>query len=240
MLERAMADLSRLSHAEREVLNLLAEGHTAKSIASRLGLTPGSVNDRLRSARRKTGVSSSRELARLLHADERWDPKNGTEKIGLAGAPPIRQLEETPAGKTKRRPIFLGVFVVATLASGAGALLAMALVSSNADNSSRPHIVSTFPANNARIKPGKLALTVTFDQAMSPGSYSFVQHDAATFPSCQKIPSQSADGRKFILQCVTEPQRDYLVGFNSPTHHNFTSAVSRAPSEPLIIRFSTR
>ena len=56
-------DLSRLNEAERRVLGLLAEGHTAKSIANTIGSTPAAVNERLREARRKTGVGSSRELA---------------------------------------------------------------------------------------------------------------------------------------------------------------------------------
>ena len=71
-------DLTRLNAAEVQVLELLADGHTAKSIASLTGRSVVSVNERLRQARRKTGVSSSRELARLLKAQ-----KNGHEQIGL-------------------------------------------------------------------------------------------------------------------------------------------------------------
>ncbi len=54
---------------------MLAAGHTAKSIAVRLDRTESSINERLRDARRKTGVGSSRELARLLDAQEYWDKK---------------------------------------------------------------------------------------------------------------------------------------------------------------------
>jgi DNA-binding CsgD family transcriptional regulator len=63
-------DLSRLTEREREALRLIAQGHTAKSIANLAGSTPVAVNERLREARRKTGVSSSRELARLLRSEE--------------------------------------------------------------------------------------------------------------------------------------------------------------------------
>ena len=63
-------DLKRLTKNERQVLRLLAEGHTAKTIATELAVTPTAVNERLREARRKTGVGSSRELARLLRAEE--------------------------------------------------------------------------------------------------------------------------------------------------------------------------
>lgn len=72
MLEQGAksVDFSRLNDAERRVLHLLAEGHTAKSVANELGSTPAAVNERLREARRKTGVGSSRELARLLKSQE--------------------------------------------------------------------------------------------------------------------------------------------------------------------------
>jgi DNA-binding CsgD family transcriptional regulator len=71
-------DLSRLNQTERCVLRLLGEGHTAKSVAIELDVTAVAVNERLREARRKTGVGSSRELARLLKAQE-----NRAKQLGL-------------------------------------------------------------------------------------------------------------------------------------------------------------
>lgn len=64
-----------LSEREKETLRLLLRGHDAKSIARDLGLSIHTVNERLRTARRKMGVSSSREAARLLAAGERDDPQ---------------------------------------------------------------------------------------------------------------------------------------------------------------------
>lgn len=65
--------LSALSRREREILQMLAAGHTAKSIAAQLGRSEASINERLREARRKTGVGSSRELARLLASQKDCD-----------------------------------------------------------------------------------------------------------------------------------------------------------------------
>lgn len=65
--------LAALNDNELEVLRLLASGHTAKSIAASLGRSETAINERLREARRKTGVGSSRELARLLDARKIWD-----------------------------------------------------------------------------------------------------------------------------------------------------------------------
>lgn len=67
------AETAALNDKEVEVLRLLAAGHTVKSIAVTLGKSEASINERLRDARRKTGVGSSRELARLLDAQKIWD-----------------------------------------------------------------------------------------------------------------------------------------------------------------------
>lgn len=62
-----------LTDREMEILGLLVAGHTVKTIAARLGRSETSINERLRSARRKTGVGSSRELARLLDLQKTCD-----------------------------------------------------------------------------------------------------------------------------------------------------------------------
>jgi len=101
-------DLDRLNDAERQVLQLLAEGHTAKSVANELGSTPAAVNERLREARRKTGASSSRELARLLKSQENRD-----EQMGV-GKPPLLPAHGPVAGAEPWRP-HTGVVAMTTL-----------------------------------------------------------------------------------------------------------------------------
>lgn len=109
-------DLHRLSAAEREVLALLAAGHTAKSIATLTGRSEGAVNERLRDARRKTGVGSSRELARLLRQQENRDEEIGVALPGATDAMPLR-----PAGGRDRH--LPKVVVMITLLTATGALL---------------------------------------------------------------------------------------------------------------------
>ena len=53
-------DLDALNPAECEALALLAEGHTAKSIAELTGRSVAAINERLREARRKTGIGTPR------------------------------------------------------------------------------------------------------------------------------------------------------------------------------------
>lgn len=65
--------LAGLTDKELEILRLLTAGHTVKTIAVRLGRSEASINERLRDARRKTGIGSSRELARMVDAQKIWD-----------------------------------------------------------------------------------------------------------------------------------------------------------------------
>ena len=79
-----------LTEREKETLRLLLGGHDAKSIARELGLSVHTINERLREARRKIGVSSSREAARLLGEAEQRTPNSlGDNDFGVAGAPAV-------------------------------------------------------------------------------------------------------------------------------------------------------
>jgi DNA-binding CsgD family transcriptional regulator len=88
-----------LTEAERRAVALLGEGHTAKSIAGELGISVHAVNERLREARRKTGLASSREVARWLRAQ--GPQENRDEQIGV-DAPPD-PVEPVPARRTAPR-----------------------------------------------------------------------------------------------------------------------------------------
>jgi DNA-binding CsgD family transcriptional regulator len=69
-----VAATETLTEREKETLRLLLRGHDAKSIARNLNLSVHTVNERLRDARQKLGVSSSREAARVLARFENADP----------------------------------------------------------------------------------------------------------------------------------------------------------------------
>ena len=97
--DRPQVDLDALNPSEREALALLAEGHTAKSIAMLTGRSVAAVNERLREARRKTGIGSSRELARLYAAAH----KNRDEKIDLAAVPDMGAAPVLSAGTSWRK-----------------------------------------------------------------------------------------------------------------------------------------
>lgn len=104
--------LARLTPAERAVLDLLAHGHTAKTIAAELGVSVAAVNERLRSARRRTGAGSSRELARLL-AQENRDEFSGLPIRPDVAPAPVR----APLGRwSTRRNLMLAGSALAAMA----------------------------------------------------------------------------------------------------------------------------
>lgn len=91
-----------LSERERQTLRLLLAGHDAKSIAQTLGLSVHTINERLREARRKLGVGSSREAARRLAQAEGGDPHFlGDKPFGVA--PPAGRGKEQDASAKSRR-----------------------------------------------------------------------------------------------------------------------------------------
>lgn len=80
------ARIDALSDKEKQTLRLLLRGYDAKSSARELGLSVHTINERLRDARRKLEVSSSREAARLLRDCEEAASQLLVDKgLGAAG-----------------------------------------------------------------------------------------------------------------------------------------------------------
>src|SRR3990167_863943 len=75
MSERMTEGYQTLTEKEKQTLRLVVRGYDAKSMARYLGLSIHTVNERLRYARRKMEVSSSREAARILLDKEGGGPK---------------------------------------------------------------------------------------------------------------------------------------------------------------------
>lgn len=123
--------IQTLTEKEKETLRLLVSGYDAKSMASHLGLSVHTINERLREARRKMAVSSSREAARQLRAIERPDPeKPGARPFGDA-MPPASDEFAAPAqasGLSRRS----GWIVGGILMSASLALIALSSFAGNA------------------------------------------------------------------------------------------------------------
>ena len=147
--------LEALNSNELEILRLLASGHTTKSIAVSLGRSETAINERLREARRKTGLGSSRELARLLDAQKIWD-----KNIDLAALDPSDETPDQPRLKGFARTKGRFAMLIAIPAT----LLGLAVVSGD----TRPAQVETQHAPAAMAWASPLAGRWSLDISRIP------------------------------------------------------------------------
>lgn len=94
-----------LTEREKQALRLIVRGHDAKSIARHLDLSIHTVNERLRAARRKMAVSSSREAARLLLEAEGGDAHDSpvTKEMGDVAHPVVVHVPAEPRSDGRLR-----------------------------------------------------------------------------------------------------------------------------------------
>jgi DNA-binding CsgD family transcriptional regulator len=135
-----------LTEKEKQTLRLLLAGHDAKSMARHLDLSVHTVNERLRDARRKLSVSSSKEAARLLREAEGGgggaDPESfGDERIGDARAAAIAQHGAEPSAASivaSRKAWAIGGFAMISLAAFAALALTTAAPDAAPDGAPQP------------------------------------------------------------------------------------------------------
>lgn len=124
------AGFQALTEKEKQTLRLIVRGHDAKSIARHLDLSVHTINERLRDARRKLEVSSSREAARLLLDTEGECPQNLADKQ-IGGAAPSADVAQgaapgTGQGRTQRLTGLIAGVVIMSFILG---VLALSLIS---------------------------------------------------------------------------------------------------------------
>lgn len=90
--------LARLNERQRQCLRLFHANFEVKEIAAQLELSPHTVNEHLRDARRTLGVSRSMQAARML-AEAEGNNRPVPEAFGVVPAPPpadeVRAIPET-------------------------------------------------------------------------------------------------------------------------------------------------
>lgn len=195
-MEKPPVMFAGLTDRELEVLRLLASGHTAKSIAAQLGCTETAVHERLRDARRKTGVGSSRELARLLDAQKIWD-----NFLDLPAAPePVNpSIQPDPARPNRSKGQIIMLIAVPLAALG---LIAVAAPSMNQAAPSaavqmaaaRPSpLVGSWALDVARIPEGERPQRVTISFRQAPdGKWTTLVEIVAPDGSSQHAESTAA------------------------------------------------
>ncbi|MBX7481522.1 helix-turn-helix domain-containing protein [Qipengyuania qiaonensis] len=163
--------LAALTDTELEILRLLAAGHTAKSIAAELGRSESSINERLRDARRKTGIGSSRELARLLDAQKIWN-----KKIDLAaqGSGPDTFGQALTKGPKWSKGKIIMLVSLPLVAAGLVVMAAISTDQAGSSQSTQAEAMGTSPLvgrwslDVSRIPPEERPQSVTIEFDTSP------------------------------------------------------------------------
>jgi DNA-binding CsgD family transcriptional regulator len=149
--------VAALTEKEKQTLRLIVRGHDAKSVAREFGLSVHTINERLRDARRKLAMSSSREAARLLLDEEgRRTPLSRTpENLGdmpMGEDQPHRMADESPApvigarrGIRRPRNLIIGATLM-TLALGLIALSGLPHIASAPPQAAPASTTATDPA----------------------------------------------------------------------------------------------
>lgn len=138
-----------LTEKEKQTLRLIVRGHDAKSMARHLGLSVHTVNERLRDARRKLEVSSSREAARLLLDAEGDDPQNlADEQIGEAK--PSGDMKDAASGVGRRTGLATGAVAGVVIMSILLGALALSLL---ADGTAPSAVTSSPSSGEAAAQP---------------------------------------------------------------------------------------
>lgn len=140
-----------LTDGELQVLRLLAAGHTVKSIAVSLDRSEASINERLRDARRKSGVGSSRELARLIASQKIWDKKTDLSPPDVP-AQVSGQPSPTEVPRSRR--------MIVMLASVPIAAIALSLFTSNLAGDAQPAASVPVAAATQPLLAGRWSLDI--------------------------------------------------------------------------------
>lgn len=119
-----------LTEKEKQTLRLIVRGHDAKSIARSLDLSVHTINERLRDARRKMAVSSSREAARLLLEVESTPTPDLLVHDEIGEDERARRADHDGAlpsgvGPASRHPLILVGAILMTLVLGILAVIAL-------------------------------------------------------------------------------------------------------------------
>jgi DNA-binding CsgD family transcriptional regulator len=162
------AGYEALTEKEKETLRLLLGGHDAKSIARHLGLSVHTIHERLRDARRKMVVSSSREAARLLHRIESQAPELlGDKPMGdAARSAPTHPEPQSPrsAGEWRRAGWIVG---------GLAMTISLALLALLAQSSPSLSSGGNWPSSTPVSIPASVAPTSTSEAAATEAARHF-------------------------------------------------------------------
>lgn len=108
------------------------------------------------------------------------------------------------------------------------------------EDSKPPRVVSTFPQNGSLdVDPSIKEISVTFNEEMIDGNWSWVYEDKSTFPQMVGQAYYTDNNTKNILPVKLEPNKEYVIWINSSDYQNFKNK-NGVPAVPFRFTFKTK
>jgi hypothetical protein len=108
------------------------------------------------------------------------------------------------------------------------------------EDSKPPRVVSTFPQNGSLdVDPSIKEISVTFNEEMIDGNWSWVYEDKSTFPQMVGQAYYTDNNTKNILPVKLEPNKEYVIWINSSDYKNFKNK-NGVPAVPFRFTFKTK
>ena len=103
-----------------------------------------------------------------------------------------------------------------------------------------PRVVSTFPKNGSQdVDPSIKEISVTFNEGMMDGNWSWVYEDKNTFPQMVGQAYYTDNNKKNILPVKLDPNKEYVIWINSADYQNFKNK-NGIPAVPFRFTFKTK
>lgn len=89
-------------------------------------------------------------------------------------------------------------------------------------DSKHPRVVSTFPENGSQdVDPSINEISVTFNEEMMDGNWSWVYENESTFPQMIGQAYYKDNNTTNVLPVKLEPNKEYVIWINSANYKNF-------------------
>jgi len=102
------------------------------------------------------------------------------------------------------------------------------------------YVVKTFPTDGSQnVDPSINELTVTFNEAMMDGNWSWAYSKVSEFPTMRGDPHYTDEFTTNVLPVKLEPNKNYVIWLNSEKFQNFKDR-SGNPLVPFKLSFKTK
>jgi len=103
-----------------------------------------------------------------------------------------------------------------------------------------PRVIETFPLNgSADVDPSLSEISVTFNEQMMDGNWSWAYTNKNEFPNIKGQPYYTGNNTKNNLPVILGPNKEYVIWINSEKFKNFKD-IAGNPALPFKFTFKTR